>query len=140
MDAAANTMSSTDFEVSEVYASGNNFLTEHDFEASAQILLKFTGGETASFTYCGTRVPGQYDTYFYFTDGVAYVEDGGSKLHIKVKGAEPEIYEFKDDDIFRDQITELEKLLSGEENAIVTAERGREIFDVLERIIKCIHG
>jgi len=129
----------TDVEVAEICAAGNNFLTSDNVEASAQVLLKFTGGETASFTYCGTKIPGQYDTYFYFTNGVAYVEQGGHKLHIRIKGAQPEAYEFNDDDIFGEQIAELEKMLSGENHALITAEQGRKIVDALERIIACIH-
>ena len=128
----------TGLEVEKICAFGNNFVSDDDVEATAQVLLKLTGGVTAALTYCGTKVPTQYDTYFYFTEGTVAISKGGDNMRIEKLGEDPELYEFDTDDIFERQITELVKMLKGEENEIVTPQMGRKIIEVNEKIVSMI--
>ena len=115
-----------------VAAAGNNFLTNDDVEATAQLLVKFTDGVSAVFSYCGCRIPNQYETYFYFTDGAAKIQDG-LYLWLAPKGEN-----FKKVDLdyetppFKYQLEEFLKLISGKKNEIATPEYGLEIISVLE--------
>lgn len=123
----------TGLSVESVTAAGQNFLTNDDVEASAQIFLRLSGAVSATFTYCGCHVPTQYETYFYFTDGVAYIR-GGSELWISEHGSALEKIELDyDKDYFVPQLEEFLKLMDGEESEAVTPEYGREIISVLER-------
>lgn len=128
----------TGLEIEDVYAFGNNFVSDDDVEATCQVLLKLNGGVTAALTYCGTKVPTQYDTYFYFTEGTVAIKDGGSSMSVLRLGEEPVVYNFDTSDIFERQITELVKMLKGEENEIVTPETGKKIIAVNERIVNMI--
>ncbi len=128
----------TGLSVEKVMALGSNMLTDDDVEASAQILLQMTGGVSASLTYCGTHVPIQYDTYFYFTDGAAWIKDG-LELWISKKNSGYERVELDyDTSFFSKQLTEFLKFLDGEENEMVTAEYAREVIVVLEKIFEQI--
>ena len=142
MNYCAHTMDkifyTTGLDVEEVHAFGNNFLTDDDVEATCQVLLKFKGGASAALTYCGTKVPNQYDTYFYFTHGTVAILRGGRGMKVSKHGEEPVEYEFTDNTVFEQQIQELEKMLSGEENEIVTPEMGRKIIAVNEKIVSMI--
>ena len=142
MNYCAHTMDkiiyATGLKATEIHAIGNNFLTDDDVEATAQVLVKFENGVTAAFTYCGTHVPTQYDTYFYFTNGTAYIEAGGEKLHIRRLGQPEEITEFDISDLFERQIAQLVKFLKGEENELVTPEIGKQIIAVNEQIVNMI--
>ena len=130
----------TGLSVESVTAAGQNFLTDDDVEASAQIFLKLSGGVSAAFTYCGCHVPSQYETYFYFTEGVAYIR-GGSELWISERGGALEKIELDyDKDYFVPQLEEFLKLMDGEESEAVTPEYGREVISVLERAFRQIEG
>lgn len=128
----------TGLEIEDVHAFGNNFVSDDDVEATCQVLLKLNGGVTAALTYCGAKVPTQYDTYFYFTEGTVAIKDGGSSMSVLRLGEEPVVYDFDTRDIFERQITELVKMLKGEENEIVTPETGKKIIAVNERIVNMI--
>ncbi len=128
----------TGLEIEDVHAFGNNFVSDDDVEATCQVLLKLTGGVSAALTYCGTKVPTQYDTYFYFTEGTVAIKDGGSSMSVLRLGEEPVVYDFDTSDIFERQIAELVKMLKGEENEIVTPETGKKIIAVNEKIINMI--
>jgi len=131
-------MYATGLDVEDVHAFGNNFISNDDVEATCQVLLRLTGGVTAALTYCGTKLPTQYDTYFYFTEGTVAITRGGSGMSILRLGEEPIVYEFDTSDIFEKQITELVKMLKGEQNEIVTPETGRKIISVNEKIVSML--
>lgn len=125
-------------EAEEVYATGNNFLTDDSIEASAQMSLKLKGGTGAAFTYCGCNVPSHYETYFYFTNGAAKIV-GGEVLYISEGGKPYEKVELDYEDVF-DRVMELQmaefiKLLNGEETEVVAPEYGRRIIAVLEKAV-----
>ncbi len=118
--------------VEDVYAAGNNMMTEDDVEASAQLLLKLSGKITAACTYHGCHSKGQYESYFYFTEGSAWIKDG-SELWIS-KGQAP--YERIELDYsvkhMEFQLAEFLKYVDGVESEVVTPEYGKEIIRVLE--------
>lgn len=130
----------TGLKVESVTAAGQNLLTDDDVEATAQIFLKLSGGVSAAFTYCGCHVPSQYDTYFYFTDGVAHIR-GGLELWISERGSEFQKADLDfEKDTFVPQLEEFLKLMDGEESEAVTPEYGREVISVLERAFRQIEG
>ncbi len=121
----------TDQSVESVMACGNNFLTEDNVEATAQVLLRLSDGSSATLTYCGCRTPGQYDTYLYFTDGMAYIH-GCLELWV-AKGINPLTrVNLPNDDIMAEQLEEFIKMIEGKENALVTPQYGKAVIDVLE--------
>ena len=142
MNYCAHTMDkifyATGLEVEDVHAFGNNFVSDDDVEATCQVLLKFKGGVTAALTYCGAKVPTQYDTHFYFTEGTVAISKGGDTMRIQRLGQEDEVYDFNTGDIFERQIAELVKMLKGEENEIVTPETGKKVIAVNEKIVSMI--
>lgn len=115
-------------------AAGNNFLTEDDVEASAQLLFTLEGGVSASCTYCGCKVPMFYETNFYFTNGMAQVR-GGQELWLS-EGNQPlerADIDYGDKNVFDCQLIELVKLLKGEENHIATPAYSKEVIVALEQ-------
>lgn len=125
----------TGLEVEEVMATGNNFLNSENVEASAQMYLKFRGGVGAACTYSAGKVPSQYDTYFYFTDGAAWIEEG-YYLHISRKGQPYEKVELDYSyTLFEEQIAEFVKLCRGEASRVVTPEYAREIIKVVQKAV-----
>ena len=123
----------TGLRVENVTAHGNNFLSDDTIEATAPMLLSLSDGSSATFTYCGCHVPGQYDTYFYFTDGVAKLQS--CKVLWIAKGANPfeQIEIPGEDDILGEQLEEFVNMIEGKENSLVTPSYGREVIDVLEK-------
>lgn len=125
----------TGLEVVDIMAVGNNFLNNENVEAAAQMCLKYEGGVSAVCTYSAGLVPEQYDTYFYFTEGAAWVESG-TWLHVSKKGAPYERvdldYEYR---LFDDQLGEFAKLIKGEESKIITGDYGKAIISVLESAV-----
>lgn len=119
--------------VESVYAAGNNFLTDDSVEASAQVLLRLSDGSSATLNYCGCHIPGQYENYYYFTDGAVKIE-GCNDMYVAY-GANPleKVKVPGDDDIMGEQITEFVKMINGEENELVTPEYGKAVIDVLEK-------
>lgn len=125
----------TGLEVEEVMAVGNNFLNEENVEASAQMYLKLTGGVGAACTYSAGLVPSQYETYFYFTEGAAWVQEG-YYLYVSKKGAPYEKVELDYSyTIFDEQLAEFVKLIKGEESHVITPEYGKAVISVLERAV-----
>ena len=122
-----------DSEIVSVTAVGNNFYTDVNVEASAQVLLKFSDGSSASLTYCGCKVPQQYETYFYFTNGVAKII--ANKLYISKNGNDFEEVELIDkQSVFDTQLSEFVKLINGEESQLVNPNYGKRIIGVIEKI------
>lgn len=129
-------MYTTDLGIEDVYAIGNNFITEHNVAASVQLLVKFTGGVSGAFTYCGTHIKGFYETNFYFTNGIAQIRNGEQlwisenkedfvQVEVSAKSAE----------LLPNQLDELVKLLEGDETEIVMPEYAIQIVDALEKAV-----
>ena len=124
--------------VEQITAIGNNFMTSHDVEASAQLLIKLTGGVSASITHCGCHVPGCQETTFYFTKGAVqvrgwelWISEGGNP-YVKIDCGDLDI------NFMEDQLREFVKYLKGEEHECATAEYGRNIISVLEKAFRQI--
>lgn len=126
-------MYATGCRVEKVYGITSNPVSDHDVDVDAQLLLKLTGGVSAVVTYCGNRVPGEYETSFYFTDGALKIK-GGEELWVsenKQFVKRSRVYS----SLLEEQLKELVKLLKGEENEIVTPEYGRHVIEVLEQVV-----
>lgn len=115
----------------KITAQANNFLTDDTVEATAQILVQFSEGVTGAFTYCGCHVPNQYDIYFYFTNGTAWIQGGGF-LWV-AEGREPlkQVTDYEGAPM-EDQLREFVKLVRGEPNEMATPEYGRTVIAALE--------
>lgn len=122
----------TGLSVEEVRAITSNPLTEDDVELNAQLLLKLSGGVSATVNLCGTHVPREeHTTTYYFTNGVLKIEN--SELFVFENGAF--VKKGGDRDLFDQQLEELLKLLRGEESKVCSSEYGREIIRVLKEFI-----
>ena len=123
----------TGLKAKDVFASGNNFLTDHSVEAMAQLLVTFEGGVSATLCYCGCKGTSEYRTDFYFTNGTAQIRDGwdlwireGDGEFVRVDGCNA-------GGMIEVQMGEFVKMLNGEENEMATPEYGKEVIAVLER-------
>lgn len=122
----------SDLKAEEVHAITSNPVSEHDIDVDVQMLLKLTGGVSASITLCGNHVPGGYESCYYFTDGVVKIERG---VNLCVFEDGKYVNYGGDYDLFSRQIEELVKWLKNEENELVTPEFGREIIRVIEQVV-----
>ena len=117
----------------DAYAILSNTMTDHTVEEGAQILVRFSGGISAAFSYSGGKVPYEYETNFYFTKGA-----------VKVRGEELLLYE--DDcwksygrnktSIFKRQIEALIDWHNGKESKITKPEYGMKIIECIEKIFE----
>lgn len=123
----------TGLTVKDVFASGNNFLTEDSVEAIAQLLVTFEGGINGTFCYCGCKGAREYRTDFYFTRGTAQIRDGWDLWVCEADGEFTHVEGCNDSGLIERQMVEFVKLLNGEENEMATPEYGREVISVLER-------
>ena len=123
----------TGLQVKDVFASGNNFLTNDSVEAMAQLLVTFEGGVCGTFCYCGCKGAHEYRTDFYFTGGTAQIRDGWDLWVCEAGGEFVRVAGCNDSGLIDAQMTEFVKLMNGEENEMVTPEYGREVISVLER-------
>ena len=57
----------------DAYAILSNTMNNHDVEEGAQVLVRFSGSISATFSYSGGKVPYEYETHFYFTEGAVTV-------------------------------------------------------------------
>lgn len=122
----------TGLSIEGVQAITSNPLTEDNVELNAQMLLRLSGGVSATVNLCGTHVPKEeHTTVYYFTDGI-----------LKIQNKELFVFENRDfvskggkAEHFDRQLTEFLKLVRGEESEICTPEYGREIIRVLKEII-----
>ena len=126
----------TGLSIERVVSVGNNFLTNHDVEATAQLLLTLTGGIGASVLHCGCKVPDEWNGTYYFTNGTAQIRRDGQELWVS-EGGQPytqaEVGKEKMHENFMiDQINEFVKMLKGEENEMATAEYSRSIIAALD--------
>ena len=122
----------TGLKVEDVHAFTSNPLSDDNVEINAQILLRLSGGVSATVSLCGTRVPKEeHETVYFFTDGVVKMigdelfvfSDGG---FVSRGGVKP---------MFVRQLEEFVKLIRGEKSEICTSEYGREIIRILEKIV-----
>ena len=121
----------TGLAVEEVHGIAENLISDHDVETSAHMLLRLTGGVSATVTLCGSRVPAQHDTIYYFADGVVKIE--GKDLLIYENGAF--VNYGGEYNLITRQLEEFIKFVRGEESAICTAEYGREVIRILKEFI-----
>lgn len=137
MNFGAHTMDkvfyTTGLKVKDVFASGNNFLTNDSVEAIAQLLVTFEGGVSGTFCYCGCKGAREYRTDFYFTNGTAQIRDGWDLWVCEAGGEFTRVDGCNDSGLIEAQMVEFVKLLNGEENEMVTPEYGRSVISVLER-------
>ena len=118
--------------VEEVHALTANPISGDDVEINAQLLLKLSGGVSATVSLCGTHVPKEeHETVYYFTDGI--VKMRGDKLLVFENGEFVEKCEGYP--LIERQLAEFLKLLRGEESEICTPEYGREIIRILKEVI-----
>ena len=118
--------------VEAVQAITSNPLTKDDVELNAQILLRLSGGVSATVNLCGTHVPKEeHITVYYFTNGAVKIQN-------------KELFVFEDGDFiskggeaehFERQLEEFVKLIRGEESEICTPEYGKEIIKIIEKIV-----
>ena len=124
-----------DAEVTQICANVDNLLNDCDVEAQAQILLKMSNGVSASFSYCSSRINYSYETYFYFTDGIAKIENG-MYLWLARKGEELKKAELDyEQSVIELQMIEFIKLLDGDSSEVVQPEVGTKVISVLEKIL-----
>ena len=127
----------TGLAVSEVYAVGNNFLTDDNIEAGAQVLLKLDGGESAVMTFSGEQGGIINETLYYYTNGIVKVVDDGD-LFISVDDQPFEQISLEYTHMIGDQLFDFIRYIKGEENTMATGEYGREVIKVLEKAFKMI--
>lgn len=126
----------SDADVVKVCANADNFLNDCDIEAQAQVLLKMSDGVSASFSYCSSRINYSYETYFYFTDGVAKIENG-TYLWTAKKGEEFKKAELDyEKSAIELQMNEFVKLLDNETTEIVQYDTAVKVISVIEQILK----
>ena len=110
----------------------SNPISDDDVELNAQILLGLEDDISASITFCGCHVPGEYEISYYFTNGVAKIKNGCELLvYEKGKwsnyGGESRLMPL--------QLSEFVKFINGEKSEIVTAKEGKEIIEILQKIV-----
>ena len=121
--------------IDQVFANGNNFLNTADVEAAAQILLKLSNGVSATLSYSGCYSPYQEEVTFYFTEGVAKI-CGDRELWISEKGHQFERVELDYSiNALEAQLDAFLDLLAGNTSEIATAQYGREVIGVLEKVL-----
>lgn len=122
----------TDSRIEGVCSVCTNYLNECSIEEGAQILLRLSSGASAALSYTGGRVPAQYETMFYFSEGTVKI-DNSTEMYIFEDGRPKKIIE-DDGRMHYRTIEELVKELNGEKSMLTTAERGREIVEALTKI------
>ncbi len=122
----------TGLAVEEVHALTANPITDDNVELNAQILLRLSGGVSATVSLCGTHVPQEeHETVYYFTDGIVKMQ--GDQLLVFEDGAF--VSRGGERPLIESQLTEFLKLLRGEKSEICTPEYGREIIRILKEFI-----
>lgn len=125
----------TGLDVVDVHGCLSNKLTDDNIEAGAQILFELSDGASAMVNYCGCHVPTVYETVFYFTDGAVKTTGYGNDVWV-AKDKEYKKVEVADDGrtYMEKQLCEFVKMLGGQPNMMVTAEYGRKVIEVLEKM------
>ena len=124
-----------DADVVKVCANVDNFLNDCDIEAQAQVLLRMSDGVSVSLSYCSSRINYSYETYLYFTDGTAKIENG-KYLWTAKKGEEFKRAELSyEKDPIEWQMCEFVKLLNNESTEIVQSDTATKVISVIEQIL-----
>ena len=110
----------------------SNPVSDDDVELNAQILLEFEENISATITFCGCHVPGEYEISYYFTNGVAKIKNG-NELLVYEKGEW--INYGGESRLMPLQLCEFVKFIKGEKSEIVTAKEGKEIIEILRKIV-----
>lgn len=125
----------SDADVVKVCANVDNFLNDCDIEAQAQVLLRMSDGVSVSLSYCSSRINYSYETYLYFTDGTAKIENG-KYLWTAKKGEEFKKAELSyEKDPIEWQMCEFVKLLNNESTEIVQSDTATKVISVIEQIL-----
>lgn len=123
-----------DSKIKSVNANIGNILNDKNIEAQAQILLGFENNVSAALSYCASRINYIYETYFFFTDGVAKIEDG-RYLWTSVKDVPFKKAELNYDVVpIELQYEEFVKWLKGEKADIADADFGKRTLEVIDRV------
>ncbi len=117
--------------VERIHSVLSNPVSDDDIDVNAQIFLKLSGGVAAVITLCGAHVPGEFETAYYFTNGVVKIING-SELVIYEEGVPVNCG--GGEELMYGQMIEFIKLLKGEPTEIATPEYGREIIRIIEEI------
>lgn len=122
----------TGLSVKRVHAVLANPVSDDDVDVNVQILMELSDGVSSTVTLCGSHVPSEAETSYYFTDGTVRLI--GNKLYV-TEGDQLVPQEIqKGKGLIVTQLIEFIKLLKGEESEIVTPEYGREVIKVIEKI------
>ncbi len=122
----------TGLSVEKVHSVTSNPVTGDDVDVCTQIFLELSGGVSQTITLCGSHVPNEFETAYYFTDGAVKI----------INACELVVYENGEwvnyggrDELMLDQLGEFVKLLKDEPNEMSTPEYSREIVRVIEEIV-----
>lgn len=121
----------TGLKVEKVAAVGNNFLTDDDIEAGAQVILKFENGVTAGLSFSGEQSTRIYETIYYYTNGTVKVVGGGD-VYVAKDHQPFERIPLEYTHMIGDQLFDLVKYIKGEANTMATGEYGRDVIRVLK--------
>jgi len=122
----------TDAHVTEASGYLTNPLSDDNVEINAQLLMKLDSGVSVGITYCGCPGVNDYETIFYFEQGVAKIR-GGEILYLSENGKFLEPTNENNNALER-QTEDFVKLLKGEKSGVVTSSYGREVIRVLESV------
>lgn len=122
----------TSADIEEIHANLSNYANDFTVEEGAQIIARLSNGASVSVTYCGGKVPNEYETKFYFTNGAAMVKNG-TVLYFHQNG-EWEKVELEQESAFDRQLSAFIDLLDGKESIVTKAETGRKIIAAIEQI------
>lgn len=116
----------------EIVAVTDNIKTNDSIEGHAQIFAKLPCNVTATVTFCGYYSSG-YEVTYYFTNGAARVIDT-TILEINTNGKWERIVDKDDVEAVYTQTQEFVKYINGEQSNIASAEYGRDIINIIEKI------
>ena len=119
-----------------VVSSCSNMANDADVEGHVQFLVRYPDGVSGAVTLSG-YAPSGGEVTFYFTKGALKIANLIEFYRTNEKGAWELISNKKDtEEIFLNQITEFCKYVNDEPADVSTAEYGRSIISVIEKIYK----
>lgn len=124
----------TGAKVTEVKANVFNNINSANIEAFVQAIVSFDNSVSASVSYCASRVNYLYETYFFFSNGIAKI-DNGMYLSVspKDKPFENVLLDY-DANAIEEQFAEFVKYISDGGGNIADADYGRKVISVIEKI------
>ena len=125
----------TGLSVTDVHAVMQNFLNSYNVELSAQVLLKLESEVGAVLMYSGNKTSYTCETEFYFTEGVIKAQNG-VRMEIWRNSEKVSEKDFGNCNVIELQLREFVKLLKNENSNIVTADYGKYVISILEKIYK----